>query len=118
MYTRGMVKTLKQWQEEVHALAKEKGWYDEEVPKRSDFEMLMLMVCELAEAAEEIRKGSEPFYRKFATYKPEGLQVELVDTVIRIMDFFEAKGWDLESVMQEKHAYNKTRPYRHGGKVL
>lgn len=25
---------------------------------------------------------------------------------------------DIYRIMQEKHAYNKTRPYRHGGKVL
>lgn len=30
----------------------------------------------------------------------------------------EAKGVDLEGILDIKHAYNKTRPYRHGGKAL
>jgi len=50
------------------------------------------------------------------TRKPEGEAVELADAVIRIMDYFESKGWDLEHVIELKHDYNKTRSYRHGGK--
>lgn len=28
------------------------------------------------------------------------------------------EGVDLEAILEQKHAYNKTRPYRHGGKIL
>ena len=50
--------------------------------------------------------------------KPEGEAAELADAVIRIMDYFESKGWDLEAVVLAKSAYNETRPYRHGGKKI
>lgn len=28
------------------------------------------------------------------------------------------EGMDMESIINEKMAYNRTRPYRHGGKLL
>src|SRR5437016_4714759 len=48
--------------------------------------------------------------------KPEGPSTELVDALIRIMDYFGQRGWDLERVLELKHKYNLTRPERHGGK--
>jgi len=48
--------------------------------------------------------------------KPEGVAVELADCVIRIMDYFAHKGWNLENILKLKHNYNKTRSHRHGGK--
>jgi len=48
--------------------------------------------------------------------KPEGEAIELADAVIRIMDYCEFVGIDLEQAIQLKHEYNKTRPYRHGNK--
>lgn len=38
--------------------------------------------------------------------------------VAEIAEWAEAKGVDLEGILDIKHAYNKTRPYRHGGKAL
>jgi hypothetical protein len=113
--------TIKKWQEEIHKNAKEKGWHDG--PKRKPLEFHMLMVSEIAEASEEVRNGKAPFYKKgriedYGNSKPEGEAVELADCVIRIMDLFEYRGWDLEEIMTIKHDYNKTRPYRHGGKTV
>lgn len=48
--------------------------------------------------------------------KMEGIPSELADVVIRVMDMCEQYGIDLESAIAEKHTYNLTRPYRHGGK--
>ena len=48
--------------------------------------------------------------------KPEGVAVELADCVIRIMDYCGHAGIDIEEAIRIKHEYNKTRPYRHGGK--
>ena len=50
--------------------------------------------------------------------KPEGIPAELADVVIRIMDMCEHYGIDLASAILEKHEFNKTRAYRHGGKVI
>lgn len=49
--------------------------------------------------------------------KPEGLVVELADAVIRIADLCGAFGLDLAAAIEIKHAYNETRPHRHGGKL-
>lgn len=38
--------------------------------------------------------------------------------VIRIAAYFEKNGFSLEEVIRLKHEYNKTRPYRHGGKII
>jgi len=48
--------------------------------------------------------------------KPVGLPSELADIVIRVMDLAEALGIDLEGAIERKHAYNVTRPHKHGGK--
>ena len=55
---------------------------------------------------------------KYRGKKPEGIAVELCDCIIRILDYLGKEGVDVEAVLAEKHAYNKTRPYRHGGKAL
>ncbi len=107
---------IKEWQKELYNTAKSKGWYDAEVKQSTDVERIMLMVTELAEAVEEIRGNKEAVYVKDG--KPEGIATELADCVIRVMDYFEHKGWDLEEVIKQKNDYNKTRPYRHGGKTI
>jgi hypothetical protein len=38
--------------------------------------------------------------------------------VIRILDFAQWAKIDLQDVMARKHAFNLTRPYRHGGKKV
>lgn len=50
--------------------------------------------------------------------KPEGVAVEMIDCIIRILDWCGKMGVDVDGVLAMKHAYNKGRPYRHGGKAL
>lgn len=122
--------TIKEVQKEVHNLAKSKGWYDKE---RSTGESIALMHSELSEALECYRAGeSQPMWQAHSDevivtpvssqwrkdLKPEGILTELADCVIRIMDFCESKGFDLEQAIKLKHEFNKTRPHRHGGKVI
>ena len=38
--------------------------------------------------------------------------------ILRIQEWADEAGVDLDQVLREKFAYNKTRPYRHGGKAL
>ena len=104
---------MKKLCEEIHEIAKLKGWW--EGGTRSALEIHMLIVSEIAEATEEARKGTKPIYC-LDEYKPEGEAIELADAVIRIMDYFAHKGWDLQECIEEKIRYNKGRPYRHGGK--
>lgn len=108
-------------QADVHALAREKGWWtDPETGAEVDAEKripeaIALVHSELSEALEEYRRGTLATYYA-ATGKPEGFAVELADAVIRILDLSGALGLDLEAAIAEKHAFNRTRPYRHGGR--
>lgn len=92
----------------------EKGWYDQN--DRRPLEIHALIHSEISEATEAVRAEAPHFYRQGA--KPEGEAVELADAVIRIADYFGAKGWDLEAIVKAKLEFNRTRPYRHGGKAV
>lgn len=43
-------------------------------------------------------------------------KAELADVIIRVLDYCAYAGIDIENVLEVKHEYNKSRPYRHGGK--
>jgi NTP pyrophosphatase (non-canonical NTP hydrolase) len=73
---------------------------------------LMLIVSELGEALEGLRKNN------FSS-KPHsgGFVEELADTQIRLLDMFEAEDIDIEKVINEKMEYNDTRPRMRGDKI-
>lgn len=128
---------LKKFAEEAHQVSRSKGWYDPELTPATDLERHMLIVSEIAEATEEVRNGNPPIYQIYESdgfsnlktkilpidykwsnsSKPEGEAVELADAIIRILDYAEAKKLPLIEAMLMKNEYNKTRPYRHGGKL-
>jgi NTP pyrophosphatase (non-canonical NTP hydrolase) len=93
---------LKEIAKEIHLNATEKGWW--EVPRPIP-ETLCLIHAEVSEALEAYRKGDQDNFRE-----------ELADIAIRLLDACEGYGIDLEAEIAKKHAYNKTRPWRHGGK--
>lgn len=110
--------TIKDWQTKVHKVALEHGWYN---PPKTPTEAIALMHSELSEALEELRNGKPldlVYYNDLKPDKPEGFGVELADCVIRILDTCEYIGIDLEQMILLKNAYNETRPYRHGGKLV
>lgn len=94
----------------AHAVAQAKGWWDQD---SDDSRLLMLMVCELAEACEWLRKGNPesdhipPFL---------GLEEELADVVIRIMDYAGARELNVAGAIEEKLRFNAEREHKHGGK--
>jgi hypothetical protein len=47
------------------------------------------------------------------------IDTELLQYVISyIFTYCNEQGWDIDTVIRLKHKYNKTRPYKHGNKVI
>lgn len=98
---------LTELSQKVHQ-ANIKWWRDintGEPIQRNKGELIALMHSELSEALEGERKGlmdDKLPHRKMA-------EVELVDTIIRILDYAGGFGYDLQGAFEEKMAYNAKR---------
>jgi len=93
-------KSLNELAQVCHAIAVEKGFWDE---KRNIGEALMLIVTELAEAMEAHRHQDQ-----------ENFNEELADTFIRLLDLCGGLNIDIEGEIDKKSQKNKNRPYKHG----
>lgn len=87
----------------------EKDWEQMQHAKR-----LLLIVGELIEAFEEIRAGHAPTEVYEKNGKPEGVPVELADVQIRLWDLAQTMGISLQTEVQRKEAFNRTREFMHG----
>ena len=133
---------IRELQQRCGEAARDKGFHDDRpvpfqdiqgditYPGLADWQgnKLMLIVSEVAEAQDELRKGHRADHTYYPTcaenakhpedglHKPEGVPSELADVVIRVLDFCFTEGIDLETIIEEKLAYNATRAYKHGKK--
>jgi len=125
---------------QAHEMAKSKGFWEGE---RNKPEMLMLVVSELAEALEALRKDhyadqdvveslshdleldrtDEEFLLKAINWKTSfeqgvksSFEDELADVAIRLFDLCGGLGVDLETHIEMKMKYNSMRGYKHGKK--
>lgn len=73
---------------------------------------LALIGTEVSEAVEAVRDGQIKLY--YSGGKPEGVAAELADVIIRALDLGCGLELDLARAIGEKHAYNLTRPPKHG----
>jgi len=98
---------LQTWAKEIHANAIAKGFYPENPKDRSEKEMLMLIICELAEAVEahrenrwmdsgrpgivpeELANDPDNFEANFKALVKDTVEDEMADALIRILDFTE-----------------------------
>ena len=98
---------------EINENAQLHGWWDKE---RSFGDIIALCHSELSEALEAYRNHEPALH--IVDGKPEGTAVEMIDCVIRILDYLAYAGIDVDYVLRTKMEYNTTRPYRHGEKEL
>ena len=83
---------------------------------------LLLVVSEVVEAHDELRKGravDETYYPTYCDgatgpFKPEGVESEIADVVIRCFDFADEAGLDLAAMIREKLLFNASREKLHG----
>ena len=94
----------------------EKGWRINDGRRRNFGELCMLIDSETAEAFECFRNG-EPLLHYADNGKPEGMASELADIIIRVLDVADEYDAPVIQALFEKHAFNLTRAYRHGGKA-
>lgn len=99
----------------AHNTAKEKGW---EEKKRTFGDLIALCHSELSEALEDFRNGHEPNETYFEGEKPCGIPTELADVIIRVANIAGTYDINLHEAIKLKMEYNKTRSFRHGGKLL
>lgn len=99
-------------QKDIHHNACEHGWHKDDIEEGTAFALIHGEVSEAMEAAREGNKPSE----KIPDFS--SIEEEMADIVIRCMDWSEQKGYRLADAIVAKHEFNKTRPYKHGGKLF
>jgi NTP pyrophosphatase (non-canonical NTP hydrolase) len=134
---------LNELAKQIYDNASEKGWHDKPV---AFGDAITNIHGELSEAWEDYRNNkplNEVFYKckskqvccnmkdgicltaPFCNYitrcqhaKPCGIPSEFADVLIRVLDNCYMYDIDIDKVVQEKMEFNKTRPFKHGGKII
>jgi NTP pyrophosphatase (non-canonical NTP hydrolase) len=129
-------RTLAEMQEEVDEFNTSHGWKDRARSFGDDMALLHSEVSETFEAwrnwqAEDVSvtQCKDPLHDDYSYKvsdadlgalghfcKPEGIGSELADVLVRLLDTCARYDIDLQAEFDRKMAYNRTRPYRHGGK--
>ena len=139
--------TFNELAQEVHATATANGWHEKPVSFIEQLCLIHSEVSEAVEDFRDgedpavvyfscsytlMKRGQDARYAKLASTpiveynpvqtdvyrKPEGIPTELADVIIRVLDIAAEFGIDLDTAMRLKMDYNKTRGYKHGGKLL
>jgi len=105
------MKSLKEISLICAKIRKDSGFFtpsnlDEELNRDSMLGKLMLVVSEVSEAAEAVRRNDQ-----------ENFKVELADIIIRILDITGTLGIDIYPYILKKIEKNKIREFRHSKKT-
>ncbi len=105
----GFVESFNALAKAVHANAVQKGFWPD--TGRNDGEIIALMHSELSEALEAIRRGDPPD-DKIPEFN--GVEAELADCIIRIMDMAAARNLRVADALLAKIKFNGSRQHKHG----
>ena len=112
---------------EVEQINRDHGWYDDDRTFGDDCALLHSEVSEaleayrvhgLADATATLPVTPCDDFTCCSLPKPEGVGSELADVLIRLLDTANRRGVNLAAEYERKTTYNRSRPYRHGGKAL
>lgn len=110
------MKSLEEMQAEITEVNHANGWF---VTERTFGDDIALLTTELGEAFDAYRTWEfADVTGRNGTDKPEGVGSEAADILIRLLDMCERRSINLASEYERKIAYNRTRGYKHGGKIL
>jgi len=110
---------------EIHEGNASRGFWEGE---RKLTEVVMLSVCELAEAIEADRAGkwctekdiiqylNIPTSERFKESIKDSVQDEIADAIIRLLAFCGENDINIEKHIEAKMRYNETRGFKYGGK--
>jgi NTP pyrophosphatase (non-canonical NTP hydrolase) len=105
--------TIKELQEICFKQAEEKGWTITPVLIP---EQVALICSEACEALESWR-DNQPISWVDTNNKPQGVGSEYADIIIRVCHYAKLLDIDLDFEIKRKLEYNRSREYRHGGKL-
>jgi NTP pyrophosphatase (non-canonical NTP hydrolase) len=115
---------LAEMQQEVYENNVAHGWFDRYRAFGDDISLIHSEVSEMFEAYRSGENGVMIPVKILTnsgveiTYNPHSVEAEAADILIRLLDTCQRYGIDLDTAFREKMNYNKTRPYRHGNKVV
>lgn len=105
--------TLEDLSASIRLWAIEKGWVRPGA-QRLVGNMIANIHSEVSEAWEEYRGNR--MSTEIVAGKPEGFPSEMADIIIRVLDTCTEFDIDIGREIELKMGYNRTRPWRHGGK--
>jgi NTP pyrophosphatase (non-canonical NTP hydrolase) len=108
----GPYEALDNLADDCHFIAKQRGWLSEET-QRNPLVLLALITSEVGEMVDAFRKPGP------SEHCPElsNTEEEAADIIIRVLQMCAEHNLKIGDAVASKMAFNRTRPWKHGGKL-